>query len=515
MTQGTGLGDGVSDRDNPADLSTGRLVAALAGASAVEAASKARFLALLGEFLDRHAWEDEGCVSAAQWLSWRCGLGSVAASEHIRVAQTLRCLPSIAQALNSGAITWSKVRAVTRIAIPATETTWLDVALDATAAQVEQIVRTQRRIKSADADHQEATRSLSWRQADDDGSLVITLRIPAAEGAAVIAAVQGHATPEAGVPIAARRADALVELVLGPEIATPTVTIVTTAETFAPGQAGDDDGDGVPGSCATDTGIAIDPGTAAAAACDGPVITADPDGAYRQQRYPTTATRRLLALRDPTCRFPGCHHTGRREAHHLTHWIHGGSRHPEQPPVGLRRPSPARPPPEHHPPARAHRCRHRLGGRRSPLPHPRPRRSPNRGPDPRQTPTAHLGRPPPRPPLDRHLPSPADNRQVFCISRGKSPAPTGRSGLNSQADRPVRCRSSSGRNDPTAVRDCWSNSGRSWRASARRVRRRWPRTPEDHHALDHSRGRRPSIPCDRCGRFRVNRTGLPAGCGAR
>jgi hypothetical protein len=330
MAQGTGLGDGVPGWDDPSGLSTGGLVAALAGASAVEAASKGRFLALLGEFLDRQAWQDEGSVSAVQWLSWRCGLGSVAASEHIRVAQALRCLPTIGQALSSGAITWSKVRAVTRIATPTTETTWLNVAIDATAAQVEQIVRTQRRIKAADADHQEATRSLSWRQADDDGSLVITLRVPAVEGAAVIAAVQDHATPEAGVPIAARRADAMVELVLGPEIATPTVTIVTTADTVAPGQAGDNnDGDGVPGSCATDTGIAIDPGTAAAAACDGPVITADPDGTNRQQRYPTTATRRLLALRDPTCRFPGCHHTGRREAHHLTHWIHGGSRHPD------------------------------------------------------------------------------------------------------------------------------------------------------------------------------------------
>ncbi len=153
---------------------------------------------------------------------------------------------------------------------------------------------------------------------------MITLRITAAQGAAVIAAVQDHTTPEAGVPIAARRADALVELVLGPDIATPTVTIVVTAEALAAVDA--DDGDSEPGPCATDSGIAIDSGTAAAAACDGPVITPGPDGTYRQQRYPTAATRRLLALRDPTCRFPGCHHTGRREVHHLIHWIHGGSR---------------------------------------------------------------------------------------------------------------------------------------------------------------------------------------------
>ena len=42
--------------------------------------------------------------------------------------------------------------------------------------------------------------------AQPDGSLVITLRLPAAQGAAVIAAVAEHTTPEVGVPIAARRA---------------------------------------------------------------------------------------------------------------------------------------------------------------------------------------------------------------------------------------------------------------------------------------------------------------------
>lgn len=72
------------------------------------------------------------------------------------------------------------------------------------------------------------------------------------------------------------------------------------------------------GPCATDTGIAIDPGTAAA--CDGPVIVPDADGVYRQQRYPTAATRRLLARRDPTCRFPDPLPTwdGHRLDHH---WI--------------------------------------------------------------------------------------------------------------------------------------------------------------------------------------------------
>ena len=203
---------------------------------------------------------------------------------------------------------------------PASEQIWLDVALSATAAQVEQIVRSHRRVTADEADEQEETRSLSWRQTDRNASVRFILEVPAAVGAALVAAVEERTTPEAGVPIAARRADALVELVLGPDIATPTVTIITTAEAMA------DDGIG---PCATDTGIAIDPGTAAAAACDGPVITADGAGCLPPTALPHGRNPAAPGPRDPTCRFPGCHHTGRREAHHLVHWVHGGSRQPD------------------------------------------------------------------------------------------------------------------------------------------------------------------------------------------
>ena len=179
------------------------------------------------------------------------------------------------------------------------------------------VVRVYKRITSDDADHQEATRSLSWRQ-DDDGSMVFTLRVTAARGAVLVAAVTEATRPEAGVPIAARRADTLLNMALGDQTVTPTVMIVTTPDVLA----------GQPGPCATDHGIALDAETVALAACDGPVIAADQDGTYTQHRYPTLRTRRHLMARDRTCRFPGCHHTSRLDAHHLIHWIHGGPRHP-------------------------------------------------------------------------------------------------------------------------------------------------------------------------------------------
>ncbi|MDH4363269.1 MAG: hypothetical protein OEY70_04150, partial [Acidimicrobiia bacterium] len=63
MVQGPGVVDNERVWSDPAELSAEGLAAALAGVSAIEAAAKARFLALLGEFLERQVWEAEGCVS--------------------------------------------------------------------------------------------------------------------------------------------------------------------------------------------------------------------------------------------------------------------------------------------------------------------------------------------------------------------------------------------------------------------------------------------------------------------
>ena len=54
----------------------------------------------------------------------------------------------------------------------------------------------------------------------------------------------------------------------------------------------------------------------------------DADGSVldvgRKTRSIPPAIRRALAARDPWCQFPGC--TARRcDAHHLTHWAHGGA----------------------------------------------------------------------------------------------------------------------------------------------------------------------------------------------
>src|SRR5262245_1721553 len=79
-------------------------------------AATARLLELLREFDARGGWD--GARSCAEWLSWRVGLDLGAARERVRVARALGGLPQIAAALARGELSYSQVRALTRVATP-------------------------------------------------------------------------------------------------------------------------------------------------------------------------------------------------------------------------------------------------------------------------------------------------------------------------------------------------------------------------------------------------------------
>src|SRR4029077_15244279 len=71
----------------------------------------------------------------------RRALGLGAARERVRVARALGSLPRLAEALACGELSYAKVRALTRVATPATEARLLAVGRAGTAAQIERIVR--------------------------------------------------------------------------------------------------------------------------------------------------------------------------------------------------------------------------------------------------------------------------------------------------------------------------------------------------------------------------------------
>ena len=89
-------------------------------------AATARLLELIREFDARGGWGN-GFRSCAEWLTWRIGLAPNAAREHVRVARALAVLPRLSRALVRGELSYSKVRALTRVATPETEERLLSV----------------------------------------------------------------------------------------------------------------------------------------------------------------------------------------------------------------------------------------------------------------------------------------------------------------------------------------------------------------------------------------------------
>src|SRR5882757_9758183 len=187
-------------------------------------AANYRWLTLIAEFDRRQGWADGSLHSCAHWLNFKVGLNLGAAREKVRVAHALAGVPKIAAAMARGELSYSKVRALTRVATEATEDSLLMIALHGTAYHVETTVRYFRRAQEAEElsreAHQQANRTVDYWY-DNDGSLVLKARLPALAGALLVKALEAAMTkvPTATVNVElaeehrisyqARRADAL------------------------------------------------------------------------------------------------------------------------------------------------------------------------------------------------------------------------------------------------------------------------------------------------------------------
>ncbi len=183
-------------------LSTRDLAAQITELAGHLNAANHRWLVLIAEFDRRQAWSDGLTRSCAHWLGWKCGLDLGAARQKVRVARALEALPKISAAMGRGELSYSKVRAVTRVATPATEDVLLNVALHGTAHHVEMLVRQFRRVQEVEElsreARQQAQRGLTYFH-DSDGSLVVRLQLPAETGALLLRALEA-ALPEIPLP---------------------------------------------------------------------------------------------------------------------------------------------------------------------------------------------------------------------------------------------------------------------------------------------------------------------------
>src|ERR1700733_11006950 len=77
-----------------------------------------RLLTDLREFDARSGWHVQGAMTCAHWLAWRVGWDLVTARGHVRVARKLAEFPRIDDALRRGELSYSKTRALLRVATP-------------------------------------------------------------------------------------------------------------------------------------------------------------------------------------------------------------------------------------------------------------------------------------------------------------------------------------------------------------------------------------------------------------
>jgi len=308
-------------------------------------AANYRWLMLIAEFDRRNGWVDGRLHSCAHWLNFKVGLNLGAAREKVRVAHALGGLPKIAASMARGELSYSKVRALSRVACPATEESLLMIALHGTAHHVERLVRGYRRAQEAEElsreAQQHAKRSVTYGY-DEDGSLLLKARLPAVAGAMLIKALDAaleslpgeeistDVVVERSIPFESLRADALAavaESFLAESDSSSTgadryqVVVHVDAETLHEHTAG---------RCEIEQGPAIPAETVRRLACDASLLQVlenehgVPLDVGRKTRSIPPAIRRALNTRDGGCRFPGCTHQRYVDAHHIEHWADGG-----------------------------------------------------------------------------------------------------------------------------------------------------------------------------------------------
>jgi hypothetical protein len=278
----------------------------------------------------------------ARWLAYRCGISGREARRYLRVAEALQELPLIRGAFGRGELTFTKVRALTTVASPASEQGLLDLAFALTAGQLERALRAFRRLGSEQARESHEVEYVDYHWAED-GSLFLRARLSAEDGTLLVRALDAargrvHGRREersSGQDVASfepprsPQVEALIE-VAQTALARPDASgAAECARAVVHVDAAVLTGEG-PGRSELEHGPVISPETARRLGCDAETVTVvERDGlplsVGRRRRTVPPKLRRLLEARDDgRCRWPGCERRRHLAAHHRTHWANGG-----------------------------------------------------------------------------------------------------------------------------------------------------------------------------------------------
>ena len=307
---------------------------AIANLSTRITAANYELLVLIRQFDERAGWLRWGFNNCVDWLHWRCDLSMSAAREKVRVARALKTLPAISHSFSSGELSYSKVRALTRVTDRLDENELLTFALNTTAAKVEERCRELRcgdSQSTGDANRSHSTRSLTVRRDAERGTMTFTVELPFETGELLDKALDKARETEScsGTEFvedswSALQADALVAMAsdyLSGACESSAGTPDNYLVTIHVDQSALVNGEGR---------SALPVESVKRLSCDSPIlrIIEDEDGeplkVGRKSRAVPTGIKRALHARDKGCAFPGCHHKRFVDAHHIKHWSAGG-----------------------------------------------------------------------------------------------------------------------------------------------------------------------------------------------
>ena len=155
-------------------------------------AGQHRLIGIVGAIDRSNLWIADGATSAAAWIAAALDIETCTAREWVRIGRSLALLPLIDAAFRDGRLSYSKVRAVTRVAIPGCETELLELAESVPASHLNREIAAWRAQHEdpGDTEHRhQRDRCLStW--VDHDGMLCGHFRLPPLPGGSLVAAIE-------------------------------------------------------------------------------------------------------------------------------------------------------------------------------------------------------------------------------------------------------------------------------------------------------------------------------------
>ncbi|SOD70844.1 uncharacterized protein DUF222 [Jatrophihabitans sp. GAS493] len=333
----------------PVPASLDVLGAEIVGMAGRLAAATCRWLLLVADFDAREGAAHFGLWSTAKWLSHSCGLSRRTSVDHVRVARALAMFPPLATEMSAGRLSYSHVRAISRVASPGEDALvaeLITVAEHGTVGHLEAAVRGLRTVDRIDAGRRrEASLTYRWtdesqwqlssRMNPEDGALVQSAieRISAAEGISApqallrMAELATIAMNDSTPPVRELRGHERAAVVIHLDVAAVPAVEADTPTTSSAEAPASTDGraygriEGGPG---------LSKQVVTRLLCDGRIRTAIRDGAGnvldlgRSHRVVSDRQFQALLLRDGCCTFPGCESRRNLQAHHVRHWLDGG-----------------------------------------------------------------------------------------------------------------------------------------------------------------------------------------------